>query len=182
MSSVRNPPWIELVQLVPVVTLALPFIAKGDVDLSRAGSGFLVAALLTIPVTGLVLYRRGTLNPILLGTALWLWLGALAFNLPIEPLRAALVEAQGFGLFVGVFVVALVASIASPAGFIGCRHPDAAFVRRSSLTLLGLAIVALAWSWLFRQNIRLGGGLPFIVLNVARRVLIVRAPMRPSYQ
>lgn len=176
MSPARNPPWIELVQLIPVVTLALPFIAKGDVDLSRAGSGFLIAALLTLPVTGLVLFKRGTLNPILLGTALWLWAGAAAFNLSIESLRAALVEGQGFGLFVGVVAVGIAASLGSRAGFIGCRHPDAAFVRRSSLALLGLAFAALAWSWLFRQNIRLGGGLPFIVLNVVRRVLIVRAP------
>lgn len=171
---------MELVQLVPVVTLALPFIAKGDVDLSRAGSGFLIAALLTLPVTGIVLFKRGTLNPILLGTALWLWVGAAAFNWSLESLRAALVEAQGFGLFLGVVVVGIAALLGSRAGFIGCRHPDAAFVRRSSFTLLGLAFAALAWSWLFRLNIRLGGGLPFIVLNVVRRVLIVRAPAAPA--
>lgn len=176
MSNAKNPPWLELVQLVPVVSLALPFIVQGDVDLSHAGGGLLLAALLTLPVTGLVLWKRGALNPILLGTGLWLWVGAAAFNLPIEPVRSLLVEAQGFGLFAGVLAVGVVSTFASAAGFVGCRHPDAGFVRRASLALLGLAVVALAWSWGFRHNIRLGGGLPFIVLNVVRRVLIVRAP------
>jgi len=173
---VKNPPWLELVQLVPVVSLALPFIVTGDVDLSRAGTGLLVAALLTLPVTGLVRWKRGVQNPILVGTALWLWVGAAAFNLPLEGLKALLIEAQGFGLFVGVVVVGAVATFASPTGLVGCRHPDPGFVRRSSLVLLALAAVALGWSWLFRHNIRLGGGLPFIVLNVVRRVMVVRAP------
>jgi hypothetical protein len=48
-------------------------------------------------------------------------------------------------------------------------------VVRASSGLLALAGVALAWSWVLRSNIRLDGGLPFIVLNVARRVIIARA-------
>ena len=180
MPYAKNPAWLELIQLVPVVSLALPFIVTGDVDLSRAGGGLLVAALLTLPVTGLVLWQRGVLNPILVGTAVWLWVGAVAFNLPVEGVRTALVEAQGFGLFASVFAVGIVSTLASAAGFIGCRHPDAGLVRRASLVLLGLATVALAWSWSFRHNIRLGGGLPFIVLNVVRRVLIQRKMPPPS--
>jgi hypothetical protein len=37
-------------------------------------------------------------------------------------------------------------------------------------------VLMVGWAWLFRHNIRLGGGLPFIVLNVARRVIGRRAP------
>jgi hypothetical protein len=171
----QNPPWLELIQLVPVVSLALPFIVEGDVDLSRAGTGLLVAALLTLPVIAVVWKRGGIQNPILLGTALWLWVGALAFNTPIDSLRALLVAAQGFGLFVGVFVVGILATFFSPQGFIGCRHDDPRFIRHSSLGLLALAALALGWAFAFRHNIRLGGGLPFIVLNVVRRVIVVRA-------
>jgi hypothetical protein len=175
LSPRKNPPWLELIQLVPIVSLALPFIASGEVDISRAGSGLLIAALLTAPIGALVRWLGGLQNPILLGTALWLWVAAVAFNLPLPGLEAMLVGAQGFGLFAGVFLVGLVTTWFSPHGFIGCRHADLRFLRRSSLALLALAAVALVWSFVFRHDIRLGGGLPFIVLNVVRRVIVVRA-------
>jgi hypothetical protein len=176
-ASPTNPAWLELIQLVPIVTLALPFIVSGGVELSRAEGGLLLAAGLTIPVTALVLYKRGILNPILLGTALWLWVSALSFLAPLPALRDRVLEAQGFGLFLGVFLVGCVALVVSPAGFIGCRHPDRRFVLRASLGLLALAALALGWSWALRANIRLGGGLPFIVLNVVRRVVIARGSL-----
>ena len=37
--SSQNPVWAELVQLVPVLSLALPFVLQGAVDLSRAANG-----------------------------------------------------------------------------------------------------------------------------------------------
>lgn len=175
MTNPRNPVWTELIQLVPVVSLALPFIVTGKVELAHAGVGLVVGAMLTLPVTVIVLWKKGVLNPILLGTALWLWAGAGAFSLPIPPLRDALIAAQGFGLFVGVLVVAVPALAFSPEGFIGCRSSDARFVRRASLALFALTLLVLAWSWAFRADIRLGGGLPFIVLNLARRAIIRRA-------
>ena len=79
MPTEKNAVWAELIQLVPVVSLALPFIVQGSVDLRQAASGFVVAALLTLPVTAWVAARKQLLNPILVGTALWLWLGAAAF-------------------------------------------------------------------------------------------------------
>jgi hypothetical protein len=172
----KNAAWAELVQLVPIVSLALPFIVSGKVDLARAGSGLIVGALLTVPVAALVLWKRAALNPILVGTGLWLWTGALAFGVPVAPLRALLVEAQGFGLFAFVALTGVVTLAFSAQGFIGCRHPDPRFVRKASLGLFALALLALGWSWFFRHDIRAGGGLPFIVLNVVRRAVILRAP------
>ena len=107
MSSPRNPAWAELLQLVPIVSLALPFIVEGRADLGRAGAGFLLGALLTIPVSAAVVLRKHLLNPILLGTALWLWLGALAFKLPIPLLVAWFGQTQAFGLFVAALGVGL---------------------------------------------------------------------------
>src|SRR6185295_5076233 len=123
-----------------------------------------------------VLFRRGILNPILVGTALWLWISAVAFLLGAGKLLDWVTEAQAAGLFLGVVLVGLVATFFSPEGFIGARHQDARWLRRSSWTLFSLALVALGASWLLRHNIRAGGGLPFIALNVARRALILRAP------
>jgi hypothetical protein len=171
-----NPVWAELVQLVPIVTLALPIILAGKIDFGHARSALLVAAALTIPVSALVVARRAVLNPILVGTALWLWVAAAAFELELSSLVGALSEAQGAGLFFAVVLVGFLATLFSPRGFVGSIHPDRAWVRRASLTLLGLAVAVAAWSWVFRHNVRLGGGAPFLLLNIVRRRLIVRAP------
>ncbi|HEU5076974.1 MAG TPA: hypothetical protein VFU02_22445 [Polyangiaceae bacterium] len=173
--SAGNKVWAELVQLVPVVTLAFPFIVHGTVDLSLAGTGFLVAAISSLPLSLLVLWAKQPLNPILVGTAVWLWLGALAFNVPMPALAAWLTSSQAFGLFVGAFVAGVAATLFSPLGFLACRGVSGKLARRYSFVLLGLCAACCLWSWSFRQDVRLGGGLPFIVLNVARRVLGRRA-------
>jgi hypothetical protein len=170
----NNRVWAELIQLIPIISFALPFIIRGGVDLGRANQGFLVAALLTLPVSAVVLRNRYLLNPILIGTGVWLWLGAIAFNGHIELLRALLLQTQGFGLFLAVFACGVVTTLCLPSGYIGCRHPDVGWVKRASLSLLALSGGAVVWAYYMRTNIRLGGGIPFVVLNVVRRVVIVR--------
>ena len=178
LTSARpNPVWAELVQLVPIVSLALPIILAGKIDFARAATALLVAALLTIPVSALVVLRHAVLNPILIGTALWLWVSAVAFELGSPSLVAALSEAQAAGLFVGVVAVGFVATLISPQGFVGTIHSNRAWIKQTSLMLLGLAIAVTAWAWVFRHNVRVGGGLPFLVLNIVRRRLILRAPV-----
>ena len=177
MDTRRNAVWAELVQLVPIISLAFPFILEGKVDISRAGLGFLVGALLTLPISAMVVLRKQLLNPILVGAGLWLWLGALAFKLPVASLAVWLIQTQAFGLFVAALAVGLTATLISPQGYVACRSSDPRWIRRASLGLLGLTLVILCWAWFFRHDIRLGGGLPFIVLNVARRVLGRRAPV-----
>jgi hypothetical protein len=172
----KNPAWAELIQLIPVVSLALPFIISGEVDLGRAASGFLLGALLALVVSAIVVNRGCVLNPILIGTGIWLCLGAVAFNGHLVQLSAWLVAAQGFGLFALVLAVGIATTFWSPQGYIGHRHQDARWLRRTSWALLALSIIAVWWAYQMRSNIRLGGGLPFIVLNVVRRVLIVRSP------
>jgi hypothetical protein len=179
MATKKNPAWVELLQLVPIVSFAFPFILEGSVDLSRAATGFLIAALLTIPATGAVLVRRHLLNPILVGTNLWLWLGAVAFSVPLRPLAAWLSQIQAVGLFVAALGVGIIALLRSPHGYVACESFDARWVRRTSVGLLLLTVVAVGWAWVFRDDIRLGGGLPFILLNVARRAMCLRAP-RPD--
>jgi len=176
MVTRRNAVWAEILQLVPIISLAFPFILAGKVDLGRAGLGFLIGAALTIPITAVVVLRKHLLNPILVGAGLWLWLGAIAFDLPVAPLADWMIATQAFGLFVAALFAGLVATWLSPHGYVACRSNDPRWLRKSSLGLLGLTLVIVGWSWFFRHDIRLGGGLPFIVLNVTRRVLGRRAP------
>jgi hypothetical protein len=176
MRPSQNPAWVELVQLVPVVSFALPFVLSGEVDLSQADSGFLLGAVLFVVVTGLVAAKKHVLNPILIGTGLWLVVGAVAFSIPVPPLAAWLVSVQALALFLGAAAVGVVTTFGSPYGYIGGRAANRAWVRKSSLALLLLTVAALGWAWVFRGDVRVGGGLPFIVLNVARRVILRRAP------
>ncbi len=176
MATSRNPAWAELLQLVPVIVLAFPFILAGKVDLAQAGWGFLVGALLTVPISALVIAKGKLPNPILIGTALWLGLGAIAFQMRVEPLADWLVKTQAFGLFLAAFLVGLVATFLLPHGYIACGSSDARWIRRASLGLLAFTAVIVVWAWLFRHDVRLGGGLPFIALNVTRRIAMRRAP------
>jgi hypothetical protein len=177
MATRRNPVWAELLQLGPIISLAFPFILAGRVDLGRAGPGFLLGASLTLPITAAVLWRGHRPNPILVGTGLWLWLGLAAFYVPVPALKTWLIETQAFGLFVAALVVGTAATLWSPAGYVACASTDPRWTRKASLGLLGLTVVIVAWAWLFRHDIRLGGGLPFILLNVARRVIGRKAPV-----
>ena len=176
MANTKTPAWAELLQLIQVVSLALPFILQGAVDLARANLSFLVAALLTIPVTVAVVGRKHLLNPILVGTGLWLWVGAIAFNLSIESIATWLGQTQAFGLFVAALGVGVATTVWSPYGYVACRSSQRGWLRRASLGLLLLNVVMVGVAWVFRHDVRLGGGLPFIVLNVARRALCRRAP------
>ena len=177
MATRRNPAWAELVQLTPIISLAFPFILAGKVDLSRAGLGFFIGALLTIPISALVILRKHLLNPILVGAGLWLWLGAIAFTVPVAPIIAWLVQTQAFGLFAAALVAGSAATLISPQGYVACPSRDPRWIKNASLGLLGLTMAILCWAWMFRHDVRLGGGLPFIVLNVGRRMLIRRAPL-----
>lgn len=176
MSFRPNPPWAELIQLVPSIVLAFSFIVGGEVDLAAAGPLFAAAALLAVPISVLVVVRGYALNPILVGAALWLWVGAVAFQWPVPAVAAWLSESQATGLFVAAGLVGVVATVASRGGYVGVRHPDHTWVRRSSLVLLAVTAFAILWAWEYRTNVRLGGGVPFIVVNVVRRVLVARAP------
>ena len=172
MSSPK--PWAELIQLVPIISLAFPIVTSGEVDLANMGGAFAVSTGLAIGVYGLLWWRAQAANPILVGTTVWLAAGAIAFALPIAPLADLIARTQALGLFVCALGAGLVTIATSDAGYIGCPHPDPSWVRRSSMALLGLTALVVAWAFAFRHDVRIGGGLPFIVLNVTRRVLIAK--------
>jgi hypothetical protein len=165
---------VEVIQFAPILTLASTFVVSGEVDLERAGTLFVVAAAEALVITGVLAAFRLALNPILLGTNLWLVIGALAFGLSIEPLAALVSRTRAVGLFGCALIVGGLLTAFAPRGYVGVELRDRGTVRRGSLIMLALTAVALVWSWSFVADIRLGGGLPFIALNVSRRVLARR--------
>jgi hypothetical protein len=164
----------EASQFVPVITLASSFIVAGGVDLSRAGTLFVVSAASAVVITAVLIKRKVLLNPILVGTNLWLCLGALAFGIPIAAMADIMAEHQAVDLFACTFALGIVFTAVKTTGFIGMRHPDSRVIKKLSIVMLALTAAAVIWSVAFMDNIRLGGALPFIVLNVTRRVLMRR--------
>jgi hypothetical protein len=162
---------LEVIQFAPVLTLASTFVVSGEVDLQRASALFVVAAVEAVIVTGIVLAARGPLNTVLIGTNTWLLIGAVAFGVPIEPLADLLGEVQATALFACVLLVGAGLTGFAPLGFLGIDVRDRKRQLLGSLVLLALTSAFIGWSWIFVDNIRLGGGLPFILLNVSRRVL-----------
>ncbi len=160
----------EVLQFAPILTLASTFVVSGEVDLGRASTLFVVAAGEAVIITALVLALRRPLNPVLLGTHLWLLIGAIGFGIPIDPLAELLGRTNAVGLFACALLVGALLTALSPTGYIGVPLPRQTVLAVSAV-LLVLTLLALIWSWFFVDNIRLGGGLPFILLNVTRRVM-----------
>ncbi|MDP7111071.1 MAG: hypothetical protein QGH45_03865 [Myxococcota bacterium] len=165
---------VEVIQFAPILTLASTFVVSGEVDLERAATLFVVAAAEAVVITGLLAALRQPLNPILLGANLWLGVGALAFGLSIEPLAALVSRIRAGGLFGCALVVGVLLTAFAPRGYVGVELRDRGTQRRGSVLMLVLTAIALVWSAAFVDNIRLGGGLPFIALNVSRRMLARR--------
>ena len=169
----------EIVQFVPIITLASSFIVKGGVDLHQAGPLFVISGVGGLAVTSALLFFKVLPNPILLATNLWLLFGAVAFGVPLPGLCAILSQTNAVLLFATALLIGVVLTLVKPeTGFIGMAGLDAKRTRRLSVILLGIASIALIWSIVFKDNIRLGGGLPFIALNVSRRMLMRRAVRR----
>ncbi|MBN2531157.1 MAG: hypothetical protein JXR76_32530 [Deltaproteobacteria bacterium] len=166
----------EIIQFVPIISLASSFIVSGGIDLNRAGILFVISGLMALCITIWLLVAKITQNPILLASNIWLMFGAVAFGVPIAPLARLLGQTNAVLLFATLVGFGIIRVITKPkTGFIGMTDAPANVIRNLSLVLLGLSIAALAWAILFKDNIRLGGGLPFIVLNVTRRIIIKRS-------
>ena len=166
---------LEAVQFVPVIVFASSFLVSGGVDLSLAATLFVIAGIGAFVISAALIIGKVQLNPVLLGTNIWLCVGALVFGVPVPAIAGVFAKVQAAGLFACVLAVSVPLMMFSPAGFIGMRHPNPKTVRALSLQLLIAAAVVFVWSIIMVDNIRLGGGLPFILLNVTRRMMMRRA-------
>ena len=164
----------EAVQFIPVITLASSFLVAGGVDMERAGALFVIAGVEAMVITGVLLFMKVLLNPVLVGTNLWLCAGALAFGIPLDGLAGVLAHLQAGGLYACALLVGIAFTAVLPTGYIGMVHPDTTTIKRMSIILLILTGMILVWSLVFVDNIRLGGGLPFIIMNITRRIMIRR--------
>ncbi|MFT5680708.1 MAG: hypothetical protein ACI8RZ_001614 [Myxococcota bacterium] len=164
---------VEVVQFIPILTLAAGFVLAGEIDLSVAATRFAIAAVLAVIIVGGLAWKKAKQNPFLVGADLWLLVGAISFNLPIEPVKAAMVQAGGGGIFVGALLVGLGYTLTQPEGYLGVESRRTKVL---SVVLLVLTAAGAAWAMAHPDSIRLGAALPFIGVNVLRRVMGRIAP------
>ena len=74
----------------------------------------------------------------------------------------------GGGLFLGALLVGLGYTVLKPEGYLGV---EAKQTRTLSVVLLLLTAAAAAWAISRPDDIRLGAAIPFIGINVLRRVM-----------
>ncbi len=165
---------LELVQFAPILAFAVPFMTAGAVDLSAAGSGFVRATVLAVVVAVALLAWKHPRNPIHAATDAWLVGGAVAFNLPLEAIAGLYSTWGALSLFAVVAVWGAVRLATGRGGFLLGSGATAVQLRKLTPVMIGLTVAAIAWAWWFLGDIRIGGGLPFIGLNVVRRVLLKR--------
>ena len=158
----------EAIQFVPTLALAAGYVIAGEIDFSVAGTRFLIAALLVVPIFGWLAFKGTRQNPILVGSNLWLIVGAIGFNLHIDSLQNLLIDAAGGGLFVGSLLAGVVYTVARPEGFVGVEGPRKMLF---SGILVALTAASMVWALGRPEDIRLGAALPFIGLNVVRRMM-----------
>ena len=70
-----------------------------------------------------------------------------------------------------VVLIGAVTTLASRAGFIGVAAAPALAVRRASLVLLAIALIAAVFSGCFRGNTLLSAYVPFVALFLGHAVL-----------
>jgi hypothetical protein len=140
---------------------------------------FKASALLAMAELGLLMARASPANRLIVGANLWLIAGGLtAFLEQWWWLRIY----QQFGeasLFLTMFLVGLVFTFSSPAGFIAKRGPRAS-VLGASLVLLTAVGLALAAAWYFRGNVKYAAVIPVIALSWLNRLLRHRVPSEPT--
>ncbi len=165
---------LELVQFVPILTFAVPFMTAGAVDLSAAGGGFLRATVLAVVVTVALHRWQHPRNPIHAATDAWLLVGAVAFSVPLEGVAGLYSTWGALSLFAVVALWGALQLATGRGGFLLGSAATPTQLRKLTPVMIALTLAAIGWAWWWLGDIRIGGGLPFIGLNVVRRVLLKR--------
>lgn len=157
-------------QFLPITAFVLVARAKGF-TVEGWKAGFLVGEALAVLEMIVFLSLKLPIHRLLLGVNLYLVVGSMAFTFSLEPLLTLYGNLRESALFGMIAVIGVVSTLFSPKGFIEVAHPDRARVRRFSWMLVGVSIVSLTVSFLYRSNVWLAGTLPFVLLLVSRRFL-----------
>lgn len=174
--------WIfALVQFFPLSFFATYAFWHGAPTNDRWVDAFQLASLAGLIQLAIVLPQSRPANRLVLAGNLYLILGGLAtithqwwFLHIYDVLRES-------AIFIFMAVVGIVATFATPSGFIGVSSASLGSVRAASYWLLGATVLALPISFAFSGNRTYAAVLPIIALAVLQRYLAFRVQRSPQY-
>jgi hypothetical protein len=169
---------VRFIQFLPLTAFVATARLKG-LGPEAWGLAFEVGGLLAVVETAILIWKRVTLNRLLLGANVFLMVGALGFGLQIPFIVSLYGRTHESALFGAVFVVGLLTTFFTTAGFIEMPSLDRKTVVRRSGALLVVTAICMTLSIALKGNVMLGGTLPFVLLIVARQFLRRSPTMLP---
>lgn len=141
-------------------------------------SAFKASSLLAVVELGFLFMRHSPANRLIIGANLWLIAGGLAAFLQQWWWLRIYQQFGEASLFVAMLLVGVVATFASPSGFIA-KTGSKPSVTRASLVLLAAVGGALVVAVYFRGDVKYAAVIPVIGLSWLNRLLRHRLPSTP---
>ena len=173
--------WLPTLQLAPILTfLILAHAHEYSVDGWSLGFRW-GAAIALAQFILLMPILRGQFSRVLAGVNLFLVIGGVAFFFNIFALIMIVGMLRGTLSLICVFLVAVLATIFSRHGAFSQQISPAGHERRYSLIFLLAIVIAMIWSFYFRQDSSTGFFLPSAFLLLAQWGLKKWAQRRDSF-
>lgn len=164
----------NLVQFFPLSLFATYAFQRGAPTNERWVTAFELAALAAVIQLLILLPQRRPMNRLILGANVYLLIGgaaALTRQWWVLDVYGVLRESA---IFLAMLGVGVVATFATPAGFVAVAGAPPEDVRRASLWLLGVTLAAFVAAVVFRGHRAWAAVVPVITLAVLQRVLASR--------
>lgn len=164
-----------LVGFIALVSFAYLAFGRGPTTDETFVFAFKVGAAVAVVELGFLLARSSPANRLILGANIWLIAGGVAAFLQQWWWLRVYQQFGEASLFVAIGAVGVVATFASPAGFIAGIGPKPA-IRRASLLLLAAVGAALFVAIYFRGDVKYGAVIPLVALSWLNRLQRHRLP------
>jgi hypothetical protein len=164
-------------QFLPVSAFVSYALGNGEPTPKRWLGAFALGSSLALARWLFMRWKKMPLNPLVFGADLYLVYGLVACLSGQPMLTDLLAYLQAAGLLAAMLVAGIIATLASPRGFVFADGEPRAEVVKASLILLVIAAVATVVSYQFRGDTTYSGVLPVMSLAVSQRLL--RRRLRP---
>ncbi len=117
------------------------------------------------------LWRKRPINPLAIGTDLYLFFGLLACLTQSEWMISLVSSSQAAGLLVALLITGAISTFASSRGYIFAEAGNRTAVVKMSIVLLAVTSAATALSFKFRGDTLYSGVIPVVAVAICQRLL-----------
>jgi len=135
-------------------------------------TAFIVGGIAALLQTAIFLYKRYELNPLILAVNCFLLCNSIGIIFDIKIILEFYRNFMQTTLLIWLLIIGVITTCFSKKGFIGITHAKHSKIIKYSLILIGVAGLAVAWSFYFKNNLLLSAFVPFISVVLLRSYLI----------